>query len=274
MPERDDIGVVLDRLVACVHQHIGGDTGESQRAELKPDGSRVTRFDRAIERDWRRIIAEAFPDHAVLGEEFGGDLPTSGFAWALDPIDGTDDFSRGMPLYGYMIAVVSNGVPVAAATGHPSLGLHLRAAAGRGVRLNGELVRSLDAPAAADPAIAMPALDDFTRDGDCSDLILAIGRQFPNYRVYRNLFGHTSVIRGALDAALEFDVAPWDILATRLMVEEAGGRFACFRATRQGGIPKYGVVFGRTGIVNTLCGVLAGCGYGCGSADDFDAGGM
>jgi fructose-1,6-bisphosphatase/inositol monophosphatase family enzyme len=266
-----DIERVVDRLVDRVYKHLSISKGVLPHVEFKADGSRVTEFDRAIESDWREIIRTEFPEHALLGEEYGGSAASSGYTWVFDPIDGTDDFTRSMPLFGYIIALLHRGVPVVAAMGNPVLGIDLRTVAGQGVRVNGkQMSRSLmDDP--RDPAIVLPSIDDFLRAEDCSQLLISIGREFRNYRVYRNLFGHISVISGSLDAGLEFDVAPWDFLATRLMVEEVGGKFVYFREATRDGVRNFGVIFGRPVVVESLCSIVSRHGYHCGSAEDFDA---
>jgi len=254
---------VIDRMIECVHERVDEAVAKGLRYENKNDGSRVTESDRAIEGDWRKLIHAEFPDHAILGEELGGSLVSSGYQWVVDPIDGTDDFSRGMPAFGYIIALLKDGIPVASAMGHPVLDIHLRAKKGQGVLVNGRSLERRALQNTRDVAIAMPSLEDFLRREDRSEVMLAIARAFPNFRVYRNLFGHTAVIQGSLEAGFEFDVAPWDFLATRLMIEETGQRFVVFRETENDGVRKSGVVFGRAEIVGRLCGVLSDHGYPC-----------
>lgn len=231
---------------------------------VKADGSRVTALDLSIERDWREILAETFPEHAVVGEELGGKVGQNPFCWFLDPVDGTDDCSRGIPLFGYLVTLTRYGEPIAAATGHPQLGIHSRAVLGAGTQVNGRAVR-LGSPGPKDDiAIAIPAMADFIRNTDKSAVLGALSLRFPNYRVYRNVFAHSCVLRGSLEAAVEFDVAPWDILATQLMVEEAAGEFRYFRRTVDAlGVSKSGVAFGRPDVVDSICHCLAKHGYDC-----------
>ena len=268
-PER--IAAVIDRLVSSVVQRDGWVDPAARRHKAKTDGSRVTDLDQAIETEWRSIIGNEFPGHTIVGEEFGSNDRESDYVWILDPIDGTDDFTRGIPLFGYLIALTHNGVPIAAAAGHPLLGVDVRAGRGEGTTIGGNTIRPFESDAPSDPAIAIPAADDFLRQEDRTELLRDIGKRFRNYRVYRNLFGHTSVVRGALQAGLEFDVAEWDFLATRLMIEESGGLFRYFRVVQQDNLRKYGVVFGHPDTVSRLCNILREHGYECASADDFDA---
>lgn len=267
--------MVVDDLVSRARELFAHSPTDTTGFTLKPDGSRVTELDHAIEKAWRAVIRRSCPEHSVIGEEFGPDDPGRRYCWYLDPVDGTDDFSRGMPLFGYIIALTLDGRPVVAATGHPALGIESRATFGRGTCVDGQRSADLAGATPGDPAIVVPAMDDFLRHDDESNVLVDLAKRIPNYRVYRNLYGHTAVVTGALDAGLEFDVAPWDILATRLLVEETGGSFVKFRAiTLADGQQKSGAVFGRMSVVEDICRVLAARGYRCRSADDFDTTGV
>jgi fructose-1,6-bisphosphatase/inositol monophosphatase family enzyme len=90
-------------------------------AERKSDGTPVTVADREAESLMRRRIRERFPDHGILGEEFGEDLPDASTRWILDPIDGTKSFMRGIPLYGVLIGVERGGEPVVGVAHFPAL---------------------------------------------------------------------------------------------------------------------------------------------------------
>ena len=267
--DADRFEAVLDRLVAIARERAT--LSAARTFELKSDNTRVTAIDREIEQVWRAEIGEVFPDHGILGEEFGASDGNSDYVWVLDPIDGTDDFSRGLPLFGYIIAVLYRGSPVVAAVGHPVLGIDLRATRGNGVRMNGESLPPLDATGARDKAIVLPAYDDFSRDDDQGDVLLTLANAFRNYRVFRNVYGHSAVIRGAYDAGLEFDVRGWDIYATQLCIREAGGEFRYFRVTRSRGETRYGAVFGRGDTVASICELLSTHGFTCRDAADVDA---
>ena len=100
--------------------------------ELKADASPVTRADREIEACLRAAILKQFPDHAVLGEEFGGIAQTQGPLWVLDPIDGTKNFISGKPLFGTLISLCVSGVPQVGVIDVPALNERWMAA-GEGV---------------------------------------------------------------------------------------------------------------------------------------------
>ena len=213
--------------------------------ERKKDRSRVTRLDLDLEKDWRDIIRRHFPKHSIVGEEYGADALDPDFCWYLDPVDGTDDLTRGIPLYGFIAALHYRALPLVGLIGHPALGLRATAVFGEGARVNDRRVARFADRQSQDAAVALPAMEDFMRDGDLSGLYVRLSRHFPNSRTYRNVYAHTAVLTGALDAAIEFDVAEWDLAATRLFVEEAGGAFREFRRyAGSTGESRLGAVFG------------------------------
>ncbi|UIF84735.1 inositol monophosphatase family protein, partial [Cupriavidus sp. UYPR2.512] len=126
MPTNESLGNVL----ACLNQMAGQARSIARthfRAltttpDTKGDGSPVTNADLAIEGALRAHLQRAFPDHGILGEEFGGSLDERGFVWVLDPIDGTKSFMTGNPLFGTLIAVLRDGRPWVSAIEMPMLG--------------------------------------------------------------------------------------------------------------------------------------------------------
>src|SRR3982750_3423837 len=82
------------------------------KVDDKPDLSPVTAADRAAEEAMRRLIGARFPDHGIIGEEFGRDRENAEFVWVLDPIDGTKSFISGVPLFGTLIALAHQGRPI------------------------------------------------------------------------------------------------------------------------------------------------------------------
>ena len=245
-------GIAQDAYRVYADEHPG------MAFERKADGTRVTDLDRDIEQRWRDCIETRFPAHAIVGEEYGGSDPGGDFCWYLDPVDGTDDISRGIPLSGFIATLTLDRLPIAAAVGHPALDIQTIALYGYGCHVNRRLISDMDARGVSDPAIALPALDDFSSDPEGIALFSRLGTAFPNHRIYRNVFAHTAVLSGALEAAMEFDVAEWDVLATRLLVEEAGGHYAEFRLRKDdSGLRKVGAVFGVSNVVERLLDIIS-----------------
>ena len=106
-------------------------------ADLKSDQSPVTIADRTAEQAMRAVLAQRFPGHGILGEEFGLDNPSAGLRWVLDPIDGTRAFITGRPIFGTLIALLADGVPILGVIDQPVTGERWIGAAGRPTRFTG-----------------------------------------------------------------------------------------------------------------------------------------
>jgi len=218
----------------------------SVSVETKADGSPVTEADRAAERAVRAHLAAAFPDFGVMGEEFGaegGDGPQ----WIIDPIDGTLAFSRGIPLFTTLIALVEDGQPVLGLIDCPTLDERYLGWLGGGCRRNGAPVRVSQA---TDLRRALVSHGDpfcFDRFG-ARDAFLRMAREIPMLRGYTDGFGHAQVLGGGVDAMVDVDLNPWDAAATQVLVPEAGGRCV----TRKGANGKLGLVFGSPALVDAL----------------------
>lgn len=225
-----------------------------------PGGDPVTNIDMLIEEEWIKSIRQRYPEHNIVGEESGSVSHDNDVTWVLDPIDGTDDLIRNSPLFGSIIAVLFKGDPIVAVVDHPRLNLCCQAMYGSGLLVNGiEIGPSQCLEQKIGEAIVVPAYDDWKKLENCDELVTAIGRAIPNQRTFRNVYGHTMVAMGKFSAGLEVDVALWDLAATRLLVEQANGKFVIFRDT--GGCyskRRLGAVFGRADIVDRIELILNG----------------
>lgn len=213
--------------------------------DLKADGSEVTLADRAAERAIRDAIAERYPDHAVLGEEFGGERDAAQ-QWIVDPLDGTSAFALGLPLFGTLIAYAEHGEPLLGVIHFPVLGETVYAARGLGCwfrNRDGETVQSrVRAPAPLSGAMVsasgMHASDiQPERDGRAYALTALI-RRAKKFRVCGDCLQHALVCRGSLHVAIDTVMQPWDIAALVPCIEEAGGVVSAIDGKREG------VVFG------------------------------
>ena len=179
------------------------------RVEVKPDLTPVSDADSAVEERLRARIERERPGEAVFGEESGG-ADTSG--WVIDPIDGTRNFTRGIPVWATLIAFADRVGVVSA----PALGRRWWASRGGGAYLNGTPIG----------VSAIERLEDAT-------LLYALDRPPPDaafgawhVRGFGDFWAHMLVAEGAAEVAVDAaDVAVWDIAAIRVIVEEAGGRF-------------------------------------------------
>lgn len=224
-------------------------------AETKGDGTPVTEADRAAERAIRALLREATPEIAVEGEEYGREGAAGGRAWVVDPIDGTLSFSRGVPLFGTLIALVEDERPLLGLIDLPALGERTVGWRGGGVRRNGEPVRVSQRADLADALVAHGDPAAFAQFGE-RDAWLALARDLPRLRGYTDCFGHAQVIAGAVDAMVDLSLNAWDAAPTRVLVEEAGGRCATLRRDDRADYP-YGLVFGSPALVDVLLGYLS-----------------
>jgi len=215
--------------------------------ETKADGSPVTEADKAAERVIREHLRGAFPDHAIIGEEFGTEGPPDGPCWLIDPIDGTIGFSRGIPLFTTLLALLEAGEPVFGLIDCPALGERYVGWKGGGCRRNGQptrVSRETDLRRAivshGDPFCfeAFGARRVFERMvAECGLL-----------RGYTDAFGHAMVLGGGVGAMVDLSLNPWDAAATQVLVPEAGGR--CVTLHDRDG--KIGLVFGSPALVEQL----------------------
>jgi histidinol-phosphatase len=193
---------------------------------IKPDQTPVTEADREAERAIIAILERAFPDHGFLGEEFGarGDATTR---WIIDPIDGTKNFVRHVPVWAVLIALEERGEVTTGVVHNPVSGDLYWARRGEGAFLNGERVRVSDGTDFEAATLlhsslrlwrATPHWDGFVR------LVDATGRQ----RGFGDYLGYGLVAEGKAELYVEVDLKPWDVAAVQILVEEAGGRVTDF----------------------------------------------
>jgi histidinol-phosphatase len=195
--------------------------------ETKPDRTEVTMADRNTEAALTARILEMFPDHQVLGEEFGTKgNSTSTWRWIIDPIDGTSNFTRGVPVWATLIAVEHNGRLQAAMVSCPALQRRWWALAGQGAYLNDKPIRVSSISALSNAFISYSdghwhRTQHADKRGALQTLLEQCGRE----RCFGDFWQHMMVAEGAIDIALEPIVSLWDLAAIQLIVEEAGGRF-------------------------------------------------
>ena len=179
----------------------------------------------------------------------------SAFQWILDPIDGTEELIHGIPTWGAMIALHHHGVPVVGLIDHPALDLRASAAVGLGAWRNGQRIRLREPATRTRPEairLVMSARLNFMRGTDEGHVIDALARGFPNHRVYRAAYAHTAVVTGAADAMVDAHNAIWDLAASQVLIEEAGGAYVVVRdiATPEGRM--LSAVFGRQDVVEQI----------------------
>lgn len=196
--------------------------------ESKPDRTPVTDADLAVEDAIRSVLADRRPGDAIAGEEGGGTVG-AGRTWVIDPIDGTKNFLRGVPVWATLIALVSDGAPVVGVISAPALGRRWSASSGAAafVQVNGSSRRlSVSGVGAlADAYLSTTNLATWAQYHS-KDAYLALVDACWENRAFGDFWSHCLVAEGAIDVAAEPIVNPWDVAAVQVIVTEAGGRFS------------------------------------------------
>jgi histidinol-phosphatase len=201
---------------------------QTLRVDHKQDRTEVTEADRGAEEAIRRRIAEARPDHAVLGEEEGLIGPQgSRWRWIVDPIDGTSNYVRGVPIWATLIALEHDGRLAVGVVSAPALGRRWWAARGEGAYAGGAPIHVSAIDRVARAHLAYSDVGSFYEHGGArrGDGLVALSRAVWRARGLGDFWMHVLVAEGAFDAAVEPVVSVWDLAAVQVIVEEAGGRF-------------------------------------------------
>jgi histidinol-phosphatase len=191
--------------------------------ETKPDLSPVTEADRAVEQVLRKRIGEERPGHSVVGEEFGADEKGSA-RWILDPIDGTKNYVRGLPVWATLIALERDGRVEVGVASAPALHRRWWAARGQGSFVDGRRIHVSRVADLGDAVLSYASLTSWEQHG-MGEEFLTLARACWRTRGFGDFWSHMLVAEGAADLAVEPEVEVWDLAAPQVIVEEAGGRF-------------------------------------------------
>jgi histidinol-phosphatase len=223
----DDLGLALELADAADELTLSRFLAADLAVETKPDLTPVSDADRAVESLVRERLAQARPDDAVVGEEYGA---TGGGSrrWIVDPIDGTKNFVRGAPVWATLLALQVDQQIVVGVVSAPALGRRWWAARGDGAwtsapgvetrRCHVSKVGSLD-----DAFLSYSSLSGW---GDRLEPLLGLATKAWRTRAFGDFWSHMLVAEGAVDASFEPEVSLWDLAALQPIVEEAGGRFS------------------------------------------------
>ncbi len=197
--------------------------------ETKPDRSEVTDADRATELAIKAKLAERRPEDGVIGEEFGTSEGNNR-VWIIDPIDGTANFLRGVPVWATLIALVIDGKPVVSVVSAPALGRRWWGSPGEGSKtrdLDGS-VRKLEVSkvsSIADASLSYNNLQLWDRAG-MLDALVGLSRKVWRTRAYGDFWSYMLLAEGALEIVAEHDLKIYDIAALVPIVEQAGGQIS------------------------------------------------
>jgi histidinol-phosphatase len=192
--------------------------------ELKADGSPITVADRAAEAAAREWIERRFPHDGIVGEELGVTRQSARRRWFIDPIDGTRTFVRGVPLWGTLVAVLEEEVPIAGAAIFPALGEEVVAARGEGCWWNGRRAQVSGVQRLAD-ALVLTTDEQFRHARDCAGAWSRLAAAAGMSRTWGDCYGYLLVATGRAEAMVDAVVSPWDTAALAPLIEEAGGVF-------------------------------------------------
>lgn len=188
--------------------------------EAKSDDSPVTRADRETETCLRAVIMAAFPDHGILGEEFGPYALDAEFVWSLDPIDGTKSFLSGHPLWGTLIGLLHRGRPILGVISMPALGEEISGGPGLGCCLNGIPVQPSPALRPKDARLILNELPGLLHaEPDRTVRLLGFGH-FP--RASADCYSYLQLAAGWVDAVVDYGLQPYDWQAVLPVVEASG----------------------------------------------------
>jgi myo-inositol-1(or 4)-monophosphatase len=203
--------------------HFGSDV----RVDKKGTIDLVTEVDFTVERMFRALIVERFPDHRVLAEELGGNVAlTPGHCWVFDPIDGTTNYAHGIPIFCASLALEIDGIAEVAAVFDPTRRELFTAQRGGGAFLNDRPLRVSTAASLVDAVL----VTGFPYDvhGRVDEIVGLFGKFVGRARAVRRLGSAAIdlcyVAAGRMDGFWESDLKPWDVAAGALIVTEAGGR--------------------------------------------------
>jgi histidinol-phosphatase len=198
--------------------------------ETKPDLTPVTDADKSTEELLRASLTTSRPEDSIFGEEFGGTPSFAGRQWVLDPIDGTKNFVRGVPVWCTLIALLVDGTPVVGVVSAPALGRRWWAGEGEGAFTSfAGSTRRISVSGVNDVASASLSFSDLTGWGDDRRArFIELTDDVWRVRAYGDFWSHCLVAEGAVDIAAEPDLKPWDLAPIDILVREAGGSFTNF----------------------------------------------
>lgn len=202
--------------------------------EAKPDLTPVSDADLAVEDSLRNVLSRARPRDAMLGEEHGR-TGSSQRCWVVDPIDGTKNFVRGVPVWATLIGLMDEDEVVVGVVSAPALGRRWWAARDGGAWTGRSLTKATacrvsSVASLSDASLSYSGLSTWEAGGRLTEF-LGLARKVWRTRAYGDFWSHTLVAEGALDVSAEMDVSLWDLAALQIIVEEAGGAFTDLAGT-------------------------------------------
>lgn len=199
--------------------------------ERKSDQSPVTIADRTAEKALRERIQRAFPDHGIIGEEYGTQTGATGLTWVIDPIDGTKSFIHGVPFYSTLLALVDMGAPdgpksLVGVAHYPALNDSIYAALGEGCYWNGRRCAVSDVTSLQDSTLLFSDVVGYGRHQAAYDRLV---RETYIQRTWGDSYGYSLVATGRAEVMLDPIMNLWDCAPFGVILPEAGGTFTDWR---------------------------------------------
>ncbi|WP_415184370.1 inositol monophosphatase family protein [Phaeovulum sp.] len=212
-----DCLALADLAAEAARGYFRSDLGVSFKADASP----VTQADQAIECLVREWIAQRYPDHGILGEEYGANFTGKTHCWVIDPIDGTRSFISGFPLFGFLLAHLTDGEPQIGVISLPMLNEVYAGVKGQGATCNGT-------PISVSQTRKLDQATLYINEGDkihatqpaVLSRLLCAGQ---TRRFCYDCYPHALLAAGHVDVVVDYDLKPYDIMALRPVVTEAGG---------------------------------------------------
>ena len=203
---------------------LAGFMNRSFTVTRKADNSEVTEIDRNTETAISSVLREAFPEFGIYGEEHGTSGPTDAeYVWVIDPIDGTTNFVRGVPVWGSLIALVHNDVPVLGVVSAPALGMRWWATVGEGAFFYGTRIHVSTVSELSEAHVSTTPNTGWEKVGGLPAL-QQLQVDALRSRGFGDFWQHMLVAQGAIDIAIDaIGLAPYDNAAIYPIVQEAGG---------------------------------------------------
>jgi len=194
------------------------------KTDASTASSPVTLADRQAEQSLREALLGRFPRDGFWGEEFGQVAGDSGYRWIIDPIDGTRNFVRGIPLWGTLVGLEYRGEMSAGVVVFPALNVVYRALRGEGAFRNDRPIRVSEVTQLQEGMLFYSGASWFLGSG-CRDAFIELCLRSQRQRGFGDCYGFVLIAQGSGEAMIDYGVHPWDVAALVPIIEEAGGRF-------------------------------------------------
>lgn len=231
MGEKPSTSVLLDFALDAAWQAGRITLGYYQTnldADRKADNTSVTIADRLAEQKLRQLIQEKWPEHGIIGEEYGDMNPGAEFIWTIDPIDGTRSFISGVPLYSTLIALLDGERSLVGVVHFPALNETIYAVRGEGCYWNGRRVHVSQVDRLEDAVLLISGLNHFTRAEQVKAWQRLVDATYAQ-RTWGDAYGYALVASGRAEIMVDPAMHLWDCGPLQVIMEEAGGSFTDWR---------------------------------------------